>query len=53
MELDEIVAFADAALPLFAQAVETAGVPAWPVTKAEVIGEDEGYYDDVDEGTVS
>ena len=79
MELDEIVALADAvaphngvasgvgamsygaqilveaensdhavelAVPLFEAAVETAGVPAWPVTKAEVIGEDEGFADD-------
>lgn len=36
----------DVALPLFNAAVETAGVPPWPVTKAEVIGEDEGYFDD-------
>ncbi len=42
----------DLAVPLFAQAVETAGVPPWPVTKAEVIGEDEGFYDDVDGGMV-
>ena len=36
----------DAALPLFNAAVEAAGVPAWPVTKAEVVGEDEGFVDD-------
>lgn len=36
----------DVALPLFADAVATAGIPAWPVTKAEVIGEDEGFVDD-------
>jgi hypothetical protein len=43
----------DVAIPLFNQAVVTAGVPDWPVTKAEVIGEDEGYYDDVDGGTAT
>ena len=34
------------ALPLFEQAVETAGIPAWPISTAEVIGEDEGFVDD-------
>ncbi len=42
----------DLAIPLFAQAVATAEIPEWPVTKAEVIGDDEGYYDDVDGGMV-
>jgi len=36
----------EVAIPLFEKAVETAGIPAWPVTKAEVIGEDEGFVDD-------
>ena len=36
----------DVAIPMFNDAVATAGIPAWPVTKAEVIGEDEGYVDD-------
>lgn len=78
MELDEIVALADAvaplngvasgvgamsygaqimveadgadqavgvALPMFNQAVAEAGLPEWPVTKAEVIGEDEDYFE--------
>lgn len=35
----------DRALPLFAAAVETAGVPQWPVTTAEVIGDEEDYYE--------
>jgi len=38
----------DVALPLFNAAAETAALPAWPVTKAEVIGEDEGFFDDED-----
>lgn len=40
LSADEAV---DQAIPLFTAAVETAGLPAWPVTRAEVIGEDEGY----------
>jgi hypothetical protein len=36
----------EVALPLFSDAVATAGVPPWPVTKAEVIGEDEDFVDD-------
>ncbi len=31
----------DLAIPVFTEAVETAGLPAWPVTWAEVVGEDE------------
>ena len=31
----------EAAMEAFAGAVETAGLPAWPMTRAEVIGEDE------------
>ena len=38
----------DLAVPLFNSAVETAGIPVWPITKAEVVGEDEGYVDDRD-----
>ncbi|MEM8924926.1 MAG: hypothetical protein AAGD35_15585 [Actinomycetota bacterium] len=37
----------EAAVPAFTAAAETAGLPPWPVTKAEVIGEDEGYVDDL------
>ena len=36
------------ALPLFSGAVDTSGLPAWPVATAEVVGEDEGYVDDRD-----
>lgn len=46
VEADNADQAVDVALPLFNAAVETAGVPAWPVTKAEVIGEDEGFFDD-------
>ncbi len=35
----------DKALPLFNTAVTEAGLPDWPVTKAEVIGEDEDYFE--------
>ncbi len=38
----------ETAVPLFEKAVETAGIPAWPMTKAEVIGENEGFVDDED-----
>ena len=31
----------DRAIPLFIKAVETAALPRWPVTRAEVVGEDE------------
>ncbi|WP_428122146.1 hypothetical protein [Candidatus Poriferisodalis sp.] len=31
----------EAAMEAFAAAVETANLPAWPMTRAEVIGEDE------------
>ena len=31
----------DKAIPAFTTAVATAGLPAWPVCRAEVIGEDE------------
>lgn len=79
VELDEVVALADAVAPLegiasgvgamaygaqivveaessdqavevamaaFAAAVETADLPAWPMTRAEVIGEDEPEFDE-------
>lgn len=32
----------DLAVPLFMQAAEQAGLPNWPVTHAEVIGDDDG-----------
>lgn len=33
----------DKAIPAFTEAARTADMPAWPVTKAEVIGEDDDY----------
>ena len=35
-----------AAMEAFAAAVETASLPAWPMTRAEVIGEDELGFDE-------
>ena len=43
VEADHADHAVDVALPLFSDAVATAGLPDWPVTKAEVIGEDEGF----------
>jgi hypothetical protein len=36
----------DIAVPLFVRAAEQAGLPAWPVTHADVIGEDDDLEDD-------
>ncbi len=36
----------EAAMEAFAAAVETANLPAWPMTRAEVIGEDEFEIDE-------
>ena len=36
----------EAAMAAFAAAVETADLPAWPMTRAEVIGEDELEFDE-------
>jgi hypothetical protein len=36
----------DIAVPLFVRAAEQAGLPVWPVTHAEVIGEDDDLVDD-------
>ena len=33
----------DKAIPAFTAAAETAELPAWPVTRAEVIGEDDDF----------
>lgn len=41
VEADSADDAVERALPLFADAAATAGVPEWPVTTAEVIGEDE------------
>ena len=46
VEADSSDEAVDVALPLFERAVATAGIPTWPVTKAEVIGENEGFVDD-------
>ncbi len=37
----------DTAIPAFTAAVERADLPAWPVTRAEVIGEDDTGFDDL------
>ena len=34
------------AISVFDDAVVSAGLPAWPTTKAEVIGEDDDFVDD-------
>lgn len=36
----------DMAVPLFVRAAEQAGLPSWPVTRADVIGEDDDLGDD-------
>lgn len=46
IEADNPDAAVDAALPAFADAVATAGLPPWPVTRAEVIGEDDLGFDE-------
>ena len=45
VEADSADEAVDVALPLFADAVVTAGAPQWPVTKAEVSGDDEDYFE--------
>ena len=35
----------EVAVPLFLRAAEQAGLPAWPVTRAEVVGEDDDLGD--------
>ncbi|MEM9132493.1 MAG: hypothetical protein AAF962_11535 [Actinomycetota bacterium] len=46
VDADSADAAVEQAIPLFAQAVETAGIPSWPVSKAEVIGEEDDFIDD-------
>lgn len=41
IEADSADAAVDEAMSAFAAAVETAKLPPWPMTRAEVIGEDE------------
>lgn len=36
----------EAAMTAFAAAAQTAGLPAWPMTRAEVIGEDDPEFDE-------
>ena len=43
VEADSADEAVDRALPLFADAVAVAGAPEWPVTKAEVIGEEDEF----------
>lgn len=44
VEADSADDAVERALPLFADAVATAGLPEWPVTRADVIGDDEELY---------
>ncbi|WP_420436731.1 hypothetical protein [Candidatus Poriferisodalis sp.] len=41
IEADTADSAVEAAMEAFAAAAQTANLPAWPVTRAEVIGEDE------------
>jgi DhnA family fructose-bisphosphate aldolase class Ia len=41
----------DKAMALFSAAAEKAGLPAWPITRAETIADDEELDYDFDEGT--
>ena len=45
VEADSADEAVDVALPLFADAVVKAGAPQWPVTKAEVTGDEEDYFE--------
>jgi hypothetical protein len=45
VEADNSDAAVDIALQQFADAVATTSLPAWPVARAETIGEDEDYGD--------
>lgn len=42
----------EAAMPLFTAAAEKAGLPLWPVTSAEAVGDEEemDWYEDIPEG---
>ena len=46
IEADTADSAVEAAMEAFAAAVETANLPAWPMTRAEVIGEDEFEHDE-------
>lgn len=45
VEADNSDAAVEIALEKFAEAVATTSLPAWPVARAETIGEDEDYAD--------
>lgn len=45
VEADTSDAAVDIALALFEEAVAATGLPAWPVARAETIGEDDDYGD--------
>ncbi len=45
VEADTAEEAVEAAVEAFAAAAYTAGLPSWPVTRAEVIGEDEFGFD--------
>ena len=47
VEADNSDQAVEIAIPLFEKAVAKAGIPTWPVSKAEVHGEDE-FMDDED-----
>ncbi len=46
VEAESSDAAVEAAIPLFEAAVKTAGLPQWPLTRAEVVGEDEYDFDE-------
>ena len=46
VDADSADAAVEQAIPLFTDAVATAGIPAWPVSRAEVIGEEDDFIDD-------
>lgn len=45
VEADSADEAVERALPLFADAAAKAQAPPWPVTTAEVIGDDEAFYE--------
>ncbi len=45
VEADSADAAVDLAVPAFVDAAAEAGLPSWPVTRAEVIGEDDDFGD--------
>ena len=53
VDADDTDAAIEAAMPLFTEAAEKAGLPIWPVISAEAVGEEEemDWYDEIPEGT--